>query len=315
MKKLTPKQQSRLVSLQQRERRKQRRLANVEYQRAINLRKEFAQHRDFYELQAARSRLKRKLYKQTYDKPAQRIAVSGEFGIEEEPALVDSFLDIASSFLESDSKALTFDFKKVTRIWPSGITLLCSFKKWVEISARHKKLPLLGSTSSDSREVNGYLDHCGFYTFVNRLKDNEPVSYPAEEIVKIEREKKKANIENREKQIMALLKMYSALNEDELLYFDSVILTEVFANATEHGKPKGDQGWWILAQRHKTHKFISLCIADNGIGIRNSLVSGPQQEQLDIENSPMNDGEFIKLALDGNISGALDASKMAGPIQ
>jgi len=314
MKRLSSKQRTRLVSLHQREIKKQKRLANLEYQRAIKLRKEIAKHHAFYDLRAARSDFKRKLYKETYDKPPLRINIAGNFGIEE-PAFADYFLDIASSFMQSASKELTFNFTKVTRIWPSGITLLCSLKKWVEISARHKKSPLLASTSSEHQEVNAYLDHCGFYDFVNRPKDNEPSSYPNEEIVRIEREKKKGNIEKREKEIMSLLIKYSALSETELKWFDRVILTEVFANATEHGKPKGDQGWWILAQRHKTHKFISLCIADNGIGIRNSLTTGPQQKQLGIDDSPLNDGEFIKLALEGNVSGALDAPKIMGPIR
>jgi len=58
------------------------------------------------------------------------------------------------------------------------------------------------------------------------------------------------------------------------MMFDSIILTEVFSNVTEHGVSKFDAGWWILAQYHSTHKYIQYSIADNGIGIRNSLMSG-----------------------------------------
>lgn len=307
MKKLSPEERVRLISRYYRELRKHKRLLSVERQRLIKQRKEHAQDSAYYRMLAERSNLKRDLYNETYDQPPQRIEISGAFGIEE-PSIADYFLDAASSFMQSNSRGLTFDFNNITRIWPSGITLFCSLKKWVEISARHKKKPLLASTSSKHQDVNSYLDHCGFYDFVNRAKDNEPGSYPKEETVKIARESRKANIEKREKEIIKLLEDYSALSKNELQWFDRVILTEVFNNAVEHGKPKGEQGWWILAQRHKTHKFISLCIADNGIGIRNSLVTGPQQKQLEIENSPLKDGEFIELALEGNVSGALDAS-------
>jgi hypothetical protein len=307
MKKLSAEERALLISRYHRELRKHKRLTNEEIQKILKQRKEHAQYSDRYRMLAERSDLKRDLYDETYDKPPQRIEISGGFGIEE-PTIADYSLDVASSFMQSNSKELTFDFSNITRVWPSGITLFCSLKKWVEISARHKKKPLLASTSSKHQDVNSYLDHCGFYDFVNRAKDNEPGSYPKEETVKIARENKKANIEKREKQIMKLLEDYSALSKSELQWFDRVILTEVFNNAVEHGKPKGEQGWWILAQRHNTHKFISLCIADNGIGIRNSLVTGPQKKQLEIDNSPLKDGEFIKLALEGNVSGALNAS-------
>jgi hypothetical protein len=96
--------------------------------------------------------------------------------------------------------------------------------------------------------------------------------------------------------------------------FDSIILTEVFSNVTEHGISKHDAGWWILAQYHETHKFISISIADNGIGIRNSLMTGPQHNEIGkvIRNSPDNDGEFICHALTENVSGALGASLKTG---
>jgi len=67
-----------------------------------------------------------------------------------------------------------------------------------------------------------------------------------------------------------------------------------------------DGGWWILAQYHKKHKIITVCIADNGIGIRNSLMSGSQQSDIFIKNISSNDGEFIRMALEKPISGSLE---------
>jgi len=156
------------------------------------------------------------------------------------------------------------------------------------------------------------------YDYVGRNKDTdkdtEQKYYSDEEIVKIRREKKRSYIEEEEKNIIDLLGMHSGLNSEEIERFDSVILTEVFNNVTEHGVSGFDQGWWLLAQYHGGHKVISLCIADNGIGIRNSLMTGPQREDIGrkIEDTSKNDGEFIKLALEENISGAFAAPLKEG---
>jgi hypothetical protein len=132
------------------------------------------------------------------------------------------------------------------------------------------------------------------------------------EIVKIERETSPldADVEKKEDQLCNLLRRYSGYGEAEIQLFDSVILTEVFNNVREHGIVHKDNGWWLLAQYHKTHKIISLCIADNGIGVRYSLMTGPQRFEI-MEGYPddyKNDGELIRIAMNQNISGAITAS-------
>jgi hypothetical protein len=158
--------------------------------------------------------------------------------------------------------------------------------------------------------------HCGFYDYVGRAPDTVQNYYSDKDVVKIKREMRRTNPETREREITDLLRLHSLLSEDEILMFDCVILTEVFANVTEHGISKSDAGWWILAQYHKTHKFISICIADNGIGIRNSLMTGPQRHEIEknVSNSSSNDGQFICHALIENVSGALAASTKTGRI-
>ncbi len=89
----------------------------------------------------------------------------------------------------------------------------------------------------------------------------------------------KRNIEIREEEILSLVERHSSLDAEQLEWFYSVILTEIFNNVTEHGISHKDNGWWLLAQYHKRHKIISLCIADNGIGVRNSLLTGPQKKE------------------------------------
>ena len=109
---------------------------------------------------------------------------------------------------------------------------------------------------------------------------------------------------------------WKSIGSDGIEEFNDVVLTEIFNNVLEHGMPHRDKGWWLLAQYHKTHKLISLCVADNGIGIRNSLMTGPQRHEISkrIDNPKYNEGAFIRLACEENISGALAASIKEGTL-
>jgi anti-sigma regulatory factor (Ser/Thr protein kinase) len=165
---------------------------------------------------------------------------------------------------------------------------------------------------------NSYLNHSGFYDYVHAKHPAEVEDqnhYPEKEVVKIEREKKLSNIEPREDKIISLLQQFSLFDARQIELFNSIILTEAFNNVTEHGVSHRDRGWWLLAQYHKKHGIISLCIADNGIGIRNTLMTGPQSDDIgkSIANTPENDGKFIKMAIEETVSGALAAPlKTAG---
>jgi anti-sigma regulatory factor (Ser/Thr protein kinase) len=203
-------------------------------------------------------------------------------------------------------------------MWPSAITLLCSLIQWVELSTSEYQRPRLASTASKSDKLNSYLGHCGFYDYVKRPRDTNQDYYKDTDIVKIQRETKSTDIESREDQIVALLEKHSLFSAEDVELFNCKILTEAFNNVTEHGVSHRDKGWWLLAQYHKTHGIISLCIADNGIGIRHSLMTGAQASEIGekIENIPENDGKFIKMALEETVSGALDApQKTAGFIK
>jgi len=264
----------------------------------------------YFKLKEIRKNLRRQLYKsRIFNDDPIIVRIDKKFGIEEQSG-IEYYLETAASFIDLSSKELRFDLTYCNRIWPSGIVLLCSLKQWIELSSKHGHVPLISSSPSNNSKVNSYLGHCGFYDYVGRIKDTEQNYYSDKEIVKIRREKKRSYIEEEEKNIIELLRMHGGLNSEEIEWFDSVILTEVFNNVTEHGVGRYDQGWWLLAQCHKEHKVISLCIADNGIGIRNSLMTGPQREDIGkrIKNAPKNDGKFIKLALEENISGAFAAS-------
>jgi len=187
--------------------------------------------------------------------------------------------------------------------------------QWVNLTTKESKRPAIASSASKSDMVNSYLKHCGFYQYVNRPPDTTKEDYyPDIEIVKIRHETSAANIEQREDEIIALLKKYSTFTSDQIDKFNCILLTETFNNVTEHGVSNTDRGWWLLAQYHKIHGIISLCVADNGVGIRNTLMTGPQAESIEskLKDKPQNDGEFIKMALEETVSGALFAPVKTG---
>jgi len=238
-----------------------------------------------------------------------KIVVKGEFGVEEQVS-VSRFFDIAMQMLSTDKMNIIIDLTECTRIWPSAITLLCAFKQWIDLVSTKGMRPTIEQYSSKTPTVNSYLDHCGFYNYVNISGRDRTVVYSESEVVKIRREEKGSDTESREKEIKQLLSKYTDLTSDEIEIFDDRIATEIFNNVTEHGISRKDAGWWILGQHHRKHGIISLCIADNGIGIRNSLMTGPQRDVLknELSNTPQHEGAFIKKAIEKNISGAYTAS-------
>lgn len=279
------------------------------------LRKFRERHAEYFRLKEQREHFRRQLYRGSYTKPPAIVEISGDFGIEDSGG-IDYFLDRANAIIDFKNTQLTLKLTNCTRVWPSAITLLCSLMQWVELSTRMSKRPLLGSTASSSDKVNSYLDYSGFYNYVKRPPDNAKQDYYSDkEIVKIQRETLSSNIEPREDKIVGLLEQFSALTSEQIELFNCKVLTETFNNVTEHGVSYHDRGWWVLAQYHKTHGIISLCIADNGIGIRNTLMTGPQAADISkkIDNTHLNDGQFIKMAIEEIVSGALEAPlKSAG---
>lgn len=269
------------------------------------------------ELKKARLRILKRIQKSTnFIREEKEIIVNEEFGIEDYE-YVDSFLEIASEIIDFNACRLKINIANCSRVWPSAVTLLCSLMRWVESASKNNYVdpPIISSNDSKHEPVNSYLQYCGFYRYVDREKHKVSHAFEEQDIIKIKREKSQKHIEKRENEICNLIKRRTNYSDDDIELFNSIILTEVFLNVNEHGFFTGaDEGWWILAQYHKIHKMISLNIADNGIGIRHSLVTGPQKEEIlaNIENKKENDGEFIKLAMEQNVSGAVDASNKEG---
>jgi hypothetical protein len=171
-------------------------------------------------------------------------------------------------------------------------------------------------------EVESYLQDSGFYDFVGVTPAKRTHNHTTADVVTIRRETSSKAVEPRESEIRTLLERHASLTDEEIELFDSKVLTEVFLNVIEHGVSVGEnrwrgaeQGWWVIAQYHPTHRFMSVCIADNGIGIRHTLLTGPQS--ADITNdlgAAASDDQFIKLALERKVSGAIDANIMNKPL-
>lgn len=252
-----------------------------------------------------------------FTEPPVTIEANGEIGIESDEGF-QNFIELGKKIIHSNSRDLQIDLSNCVRIWPSAITQLCSLAQWYEVAIMVQKqtnsleaIPRIASTSPKSTHTDSYINQCGFYDYVGRAlrPTSNDVNYDNEKMVKLKRETQRNNIEEREGQIVNLVKKYSTLDEDQFEYFRNIIIVEIMNNVVEHGESYHDQGWWLMAQYHPTHKFISICVADNGIGFRLSLTSGPQKDQLgnSFPNSPEHDGDFLELAFHNRISGAIDA--------
>lgn len=242
--------------------------------------------------------------------------IVGEVGIE--TGEIDNFIEVGTNIIDSNASDMYINLLKCTRLWPSAITLLCSFDQWRNLlygirSKRHinTKKPKIASNQPQCEGLENYLMHCGFYDYINIDKKRNYINkYDNSEVVRIEREKDNDNIESRCKQVMDLIKRKSVLSDEEVEKIQCKVVPEIIYNVFEHGQNYNDNGWWLLAQYHRKHGIISICIADNGMGFRESLLTGPQREDI-IERTKGfedKDGYFIELAFNEQVSGALDAN-------
>lgn len=241
-----------------------------------------------------------------YEPGEEIIPIKTEFGLEDDSYRND-FFKLAKTILNSRKKKIILDISNCKRIWPSAITFLCSLEQWAEMNNKYNETKrTIASTDSLYQNVNQYLNTCGFYKYVGRRGNPTYELQKSTDVLKIQREHDKHLVEEREEEILKLLKNNTMFTDDQLELFNSIILTETFNNVLEHGIVNRDEGWWLLAQVHQKHQFISLCIADNGIGFVNTLNSGPQAKDIKALNLP--EGDLIEYAFNENVSGASNAT-------
>lgn len=218
---------------------------------------------------------------------------------------IEFLADIGEALTAKGASEININLEDCTRVWPSGVMLFCSFLHWTRLrTPESSKPPRISSTISKTDDVTSYLDFCGFHDYVRRNKTDKPHTYKPETIVKIQREPTGNAFDSRFDEITKLLKENTDFDKDEIEQFQAMILGEILINVTEHGINYKDMGWYTLTQVHPTSGFISLNIADNGIGIKNSLKTGPQKINL----KGAKDEKYIEEAFKLNVSGAFSAS-------
>ncbi len=270
--------------------------------------------------QDKRARFLKKYYgKLPFWEKIKETNVYDEFGIESD---VDKFASISMQILNGYPEEVIVNLKNCQRIWPSGVMLLCSYYHWIELKAKPSKVPAkITARSTRDSEISKYFDYCGLRKYFTHIEPpTESSIFDPSRVVKVEHETHKEKYNVRIEEIFKLVKDNTKLNNSDLKRFKSIILGELFINLSEHGVNyrhsgyKGENlGWYAMAQVHEKSGFISICLADNGIGIANSLLTGPLRKLalkkigMRARNS-FDEGKYIKLALEKNMSGAVDAS-------
>ena len=238
----------------------------------------------------------------SFDQKIKQVMVNKQIGSETD---IEYLAGIGEQLIEGRSKEVLLNIYDCQRVWPSGVMLFCSFLHWTRLRANEfSGPPKVSSTVSKHRGVSSYLDFCGFHDYVRRAKTGTPHTYNQDQIVKIKREQDGTAFSSRFDEISALIEHNTNFDEDELEEFKAIILGEILINVTEHGINYKDMGWYTLTQIHQTTGIISINIADNGIGIKNSLKTGPQKISL----SEDLDHRYINEAFKIDVSGAFSAS-------
>lgn len=290
----------------QRRLRKEKRLSGTKRSRSKN--KNFRYKQFEIEIKNKREKFLREFY-YPRKRPQGEVVlqITNSFGLEKD---LDSFLNISRQISSLDATKISFDLTNCGRIWPSGITVFCSLVHWLSLTRHNTQQVLISSSDPMDQAISSYLSFSGFYDYVGRRKTlRRKHEFHEKHIVKIQKETDRSKINSRETEIMNLVKEYAELTDNEIESFVDNVLIEVFNNVTEHGVSYKDSGWWTISQYHPTSKLISICIADNGIGIKNTLKTGPQSHYLAQRlGRDADDEDFLKEALFNNVSGAVTAS-------
>lgn len=249
---------------------------------------------------------------------AKTVKVEKDLGIEKDR---EYFFKISQEILSGYPSEVIVDLNECPRIWPSGIMLLCSQSHWIKL----KSLKNAGivANSKLGTETSKYINYCGLKKYFENTEDPASINaFNSDLTVKLMRETSKYRYDDRINEIHDLVSKYSFLDSKKLKRFKDVILNELFINISEHGvnyrdvgyEDDDDLGWYVIAQAHISNKFISICVADNGIGIKNSLLTGPLSTHIKkLVSAGINintsDGDFMNTALEANISGAFDTNE------
>lgn len=187
---------------------------------------------------------------------------------------------------------------------------IVSYVEWIRIVSGNSET--LGSLRPQSNDVENYLAGCGFYSWVGNHKAVAENKTATSDVVKLEKFDGAGRTQATHWKIDDLMKRHSQWSSSEVEKFSDVALSEALINVTEHGLNHRYEGWFVLAQLHPTSKFLSICIGDNGIGVRHSLLTGNQESHIrKLVDPNSSDGDFIRLAMEKQVSGAIDSDDLS----
>lgn len=230
---------------------------------------------------------------------------------------IESFIGIGKQIVESNANDIKLHLTRCEKLWPSAIMLLSSFLQWRTLAykysqKKHKcsKPPRLGSYAPKNKELADYLCQSGFYDYV-QVDHHKPVPINPDEIVKLELNNSRTVIDKKMQELEDLVTNKANLTSSQKEAINCKVIPEIINNATEHGENCIDQGWWAMGQYFPESHIISICIADNGIGFKDTLCTGPQSDDSiikDLIDENASETRFIELAFKDGISGAMDAN-------
>ena len=230
---------------------------------------------------------------------------------------IDSFIGIGKQIVESSANDVRFYLTNCEKLWPSAIMLLCSFLEWRTLAfkysqKKHKSStrPKQGSYGPRNKELADYLCQSGFYDYVH-VDYHKPIPINPDEIVKLELNNCRTVIDKKMQELEDLITRKAQLTDSEKEAVNCKVIPEIINNATEHGENCIDQSWWTMGQYVPDLHIISICIADNGIGFKETLCTGPQSDDSiikDLIEKDASETQFIELAFKDGISGAMDAN-------
>lgn len=275
------------------------------------------ERREITNYKEKRRKARRRIFKK-YDfnnKDTIPVVIGKSLGIEFGD--IDSFVEVGKKIVDSNVNDIKIHLQKCEKLWPSALMLICSFHQWRNLAYKynrkiHKKTcckPSLGSYAPKNKELQDYLIQSGFYDYVH-VDHYTPTDINPDEIVKVKLNNTKEVIEARMEELEDLITKKANLTPELKEELNCYVIPEIINNATEHGENCFDQGWWTLGQYFPETHIISICIADNGIGFKETLCTGPQSQDTvitELNEKDAKETDYIELAFKDGISGAMDA--------
>lgn len=257
------------------------------------------------------------------------LLIPSRVGLEGGRSAEKDFCTLGRLSIDNPARRITYDLSQASYLWPSTLALLGSLYNFrllmKKLNPDLPVIPEIYSSDPKDRYVDAYLDHSGFHEYVRRkaIRKKQETNalgqkliyagpYSRKETVRF-RHILTPQVENEDSnKLIELVLKYADFTPEQKETFNDKVFWEILLNVTGHGIPIVDAGWWLIGQYHKQHGIVSIAIADNGIGIKETLLAGPQQAQIRDDLGDAQTHAYILHALKPKVSGAWDARPRSG---